>query len=235
MAVFAPWFAYAQTRITGDNVTFFYYAWTESSEDKISPLVRQISRDYRLAQDEFARKRAFSTAKPIVESRLHDARQSSRIHLVVGRKRLMDYDFNRKAFPIHSCSDFLFLETQAGIAACSTSPAARVDLETDLPGISLSYRKDREARIGYIPVFYIPVDLEDAESLAPHLRDSRNVTWHVDGYIERAGSRRRSRYATSASQKIYVRVQKIEVRLTSGIEVGTIDFGNTPPARSSDD
>ena len=222
-----PWPAYGQTRITGDDIFFLYFAWTDDAKDKLPwpddsrdkmlRLVYQISPAYRKAVDEFARKRALEATRPIVERRLRDARNTQRIHFSV-QTVLGEYDFDRRAFPVSALSDGcrqVRFETRMNDGHCSKRLR---DLDVD---ISFSNADD---------MAYMPVRLQDAELLAPHLRESRAVTLRVVGDIEGAFAVRRP---LSGRRVIQVRVRKLDIWSRSDIRIGSMELGGASPMPST--
>lgn len=149
-----------------------------------------------------------------------------------------DYDFASKAFPLTLSASFSF--SYGDELACPTGTVVRrtrrqgvVRCSSELTQIHLTNLRDIEVTKGGRRYIYIPVAQEDAESLAPSLREVREqqrryddhereyrergtLVLSVDGNIEGASAR-----------QVKVRAQKVQVMVVDGedyIEVGSIDF-----------
>ena len=148
--------AWSQTRITDGNIPFLY----ESRADIRAPdhkLAALISKDYRNADDEFTRHDLLEQIKPVIESRLAQAKQTVQIYLLIG-DQLKNYNFDRSAFPT-DMSENTYIRFGQGYQV----------------------RFDNADQIGFIP---LPPG--DARSFAGDLRRSRAVTFRVEGTISRA-------------------------------------------------
>ena len=143
------------TRITDENIPFIYESRAEAPDSDVE-LMEQISSDYsRFMSDEFARRDLEEQLKPILDSRLLEARAINRVTVDFGSD-LGAYDFERSAFPTyHNTSTYV----RFGPYSVRFSNAA--DLS------------------------FVPVAEDVARDLVSSMRDSRAISLSVTGTIVR--------------------------------------------------
>ena len=151
-----PISAWAQTRITDSNIPFLYEsrAAIRAPDHKLAAL---LSKDFRNAADEFTRHDLLEQIKPVIEDRLNQARQTTKVYLLIG-DQLGNYDFDRSAFPT-DMSENTYIRFDNG------------------------YRVQYDNADQFT---FIPLPAEEARSLASALRRSRAVTFRMEGTIARA-------------------------------------------------
>ncbi len=84
-------------RITDENIVFAYESRTKIPTDQ-TKLAKLISREYRRASDEFTKRRLMKDLKPVIKTRLEEAKSKNTYIVRVGSK-LGEYDFKKKSFP----------------------------------------------------------------------------------------------------------------------------------------
>ena len=143
------------TRITDENIPFIYESRAEAPDSDVE-LLERISSDYsRFMSDEFARRDLEEQLRPILDSRLLEARAINRVTVDFGSD-LGAYDFERSAFPTyHNTSTYV----RFGPYSVRFSNAA--DLS------------------------FVPVAEDVARDLVSSMRDSRAISLSVTGTIVR--------------------------------------------------
>jgi hypothetical protein len=140
-------------KVSDESAPILYEARAEIRipDDK---LAEYISADYRKARDEFTRNDLFQKIKPIIDSRLAEAKKTKTVLLLIGG-RLADYDFDKNAFP-------------TGFSASSFIPFKNDYAVTFTNGEKFEF---------------LPVPFEFAKSLSSELSRNRRAKFIVYGEI----------------------------------------------------
>ncbi|ODS09644.1 DUF4852 domain-containing protein [Vibrio scophthalmi] len=140
-------------RVTDENIPFLYDVRAEikATDEKLASIM---SKDYRLAKDEFSRYDLLQKIKPIIDNRLQKAAKTDAIELHIGGN-LEDYDFDKKGFP-SGFGEGTYIPFQNKYA------------------VTFSNSND---------IQFIPVSMESARLLSSELQKNRRASYIIKGNI----------------------------------------------------